>query len=376
MKKIGEKMFNNFYSGKRVFLTGHTGFKGSWLALWLNKLGAEVKGYALKPRTKNDHFVVAGIEKKVSSVLGDIRDYEKLRKEINDFKPEIVFHLAAQPLVRQSYLSPRETFEVNVIGTVNILDALRECDALLSFINVTSDKCYENLEKNEGYKENDPMGGYDPYSSSKGCSELVTASYRRSFYNRAPDEHPVLVASARAGNVIGGGDWCQDRILPDTISALMHNRIVEVRNPDAVRPWQHVLEPLSGYLWLASQVQQKDFTVFSGGWNFGPEPGSFVKVSEIVDMAIAGWGSGSWKDVSDSNLPHETALLVLDCEKANKDLSWRPVMDAKQSVALTVAWYKEFYTAAKTGGKVNCSSFNQIDEYFGKARSRGLAWVS
>ena len=213
-------MFNNFYSGKRVFLTGHTGFKGSWLALWLNMLGAEVKGYALKPRTKNDHFVVAGLEKKVSSVLGDIRDYEKLKKEINDFDPEVVFHLAAQPLVRESYLSPRETFEVNVIGTVNILDVLRESAALLSFINVTSDKCYENLEKNEGYKEDDPMGGYDPYSSSKGCSELVTASYRRSFYNRAPDEHPVLVASVRAGNVIGGGDWTPNALVVDVVEAL------------------------------------------------------------------------------------------------------------------------------------------------------------
>jgi CDP-glucose 4,6-dehydratase len=365
-------MFNNFYGGKRVFLTGHTGFKGSWLALWLNKLGAEVKGYALEPRTKNDHYVVAGIENKVSSILGDIRDYERLRKEIKDFKPEIVFHLAAQPLVRQSYLSPRETFEVNVIGTVNILDALRECDALLSFINVTSDKCYENQDKKEGYREDDPMGGYDPYSSSKGCSELVTASFRRSYYNCASDEHSVLVASARAGNVIGGGDWCQDRILPDTISALMNNRTVEVRNPDAVRPWQHVLEPLSGYLWLAAQVQQKDFSVFSGGWNFGPELDSFVKVSEIVDMAISSWGSGSWKDVSDSNSPHEAALLMLDCEKANKGLSWRPVMDAKQSVALTVAWYKEFHMA---GGKLDCSSLNQIETYFEKACSRGLAWA-
>ena len=365
-------MFNDFYKGKRVFITGHTGFKGSWLLLWLNYLGAEIKGYALKPRTQKDHFITAGLESKAESVIADIRDFEKLQKEIKYFRPQVVFHLAAQPLVRESYVNPRETYEVNVMGTVNILEALKGCDSVLSFVNVTSDKCYENVEKEAGYQESDPLGGYDPYSSSKGCSELVTAAFRKSFFDVEKGGRHALVTSARAGNVIGGGDWCRDRIMTDSIMALMNKRSIEIRNPEAVRPWQYVLEPLSGYLWLAAQAQRSDFSSFGGGWNFGPKTSALIKVKDVVDLVVKCWGEGGWKDVSDPAAPHEARLLMLDCAKAEAKLGWQPVLDVAKSVEMTVLWYKEF---ADNEDRMGPYSLGQLEEYIKTAASKNIAWT-
>ena len=365
-------MFNNFFDKKKVFVTGHTGFKGSWLLLWLKHLGAELKGYALEPKTENDHYVSAGLDNIVHSEINDIRNLQALKKSIIDFSPDVVFHLAAQPLVRQSYADPRETYEVNVMGTVNLFEAVRSCSSILSVINVTSDKCYENTEKEEGYVESDRMGGHDPYSSSKGCAELVTAAFRKSYFDRTDRRPRTMAASVRAGNVIGGGDWSKDRIMTDAVTALINSKEIAVRNPDAVRPWQHVLEPLSGYLWLAAQSESKNAHTFSGGWNFGPKAGSFTKVREVVEHIIYCWGSGSWTDASDPDAPHETRLLKLDCTKAEKQLAWTPVLDVKESIKLSVDWYKN-YIAHQTD--MSFFSKAQLEKYVEQARSKGIKWA-
>ena len=335
-------MFNNVFKDKAVLVTGHTGFKGSWLCIWLKELGANVFGYALEPYTDKDNFVVTGLQHKVAHIIGDVRDFHELRKVFEKYQPEFVFHLAAQAIVRESYISPKETYDINVGGTVNVLECCRLTDSVSVIINVTSDKCYENKEWIWGYRESDPMGGHDPYSSSKGCSELITAAYRRSFFNPNDfKDHRKSLSSARAGNVIGGGDWQKDRIIPDCIRALENEKPIEIRNPNATRPWQHVLEPLSGYLLLASKMYEEPHK-FCGAWNFGPNYDSIIPVGEIADKIVRFWRNGSWVDLSDKNAQHEAKLLSLDISKANSYLKWFPVWDIDKTIEKTVDWYKEY----------------------------------
>jgi len=338
MESLGmRKLFNNVFEGKTVLVTGHTGFKGSWLSIWLTELGANVLGYALEPYTRDDIFVVAGVERKIKSNFGDIRDFDKLKGIFDKYHPEIVFHLAAQPLVRLSYQQPKITYDTNIGGTVNLLECCRACDPVKVIINVTSDKCYENKEWVWGYRENDALGGYDPYSSSKACSEIITASYRSSFFKVGNK----FLSSVRAGNVIGGGDWREDRLVPDCIRALKKGERVGVRSPCSVRPWQHVLEPLSGYLLLASRMFQ-DGEKYSGAWNFGPYHGSVIAVEELARKLIDYWGSGQYKDLSQqsSQAPHEASILMLDISKAINQLNWAPALDVNEAIRLTVDWYK------------------------------------
>ncbi len=332
---VGDGTINSeFWKGKRVFLTGHTGFKGSWLSIWLTSLGAVVKGYALEPATEPNLFKIAGIEFLVESDIYDIRDYPALLYSILEFSPDIVIHMAAQPIVRASYEQPLETYQTNVMGTANLLEAVRQCSSVKAVINVTTDKCYENNEGVLGYKETDPMGGRDPYSSSKGCSELVTASYRESFLKAAN----IGVATARAGNVIGGGDWAKDRLIPDILRAFQAATPVVIRNPNATRPWQHVLEPLSGYLSLAEQLF-KNPSDFSEGWNFGPYDRDVRPVDWILDEMITLWPGTSWVLDQDDN-PHEAILLKLDISKASTMLAWMPTWDLKTTLAKIVRWHK------------------------------------
>lgn len=331
-----------FWAGKKVLLTGHSGFKGSWLAIWLEMLGAEVTGYALEPLTPNDNFVLSGIGSRINHHTGDLRDFERLRNLFEQTKPDIVFHLAAQPLVRLSYDSPKETYDINVGGSVNVLECCRLTESVQVIVNVTTDKCYENKEWVWGYRENDRLGGYDPYSSSKACSELVTEAYRKSFFNPGDfARHGKSLASARAGNVFGGGDWQVDRILPDCVRHLERGEPIIVRNPHAIRPWQHVLEPLSGYLLLAEKMFDKP-TTYAGAWNFGPEDSSFLNVGSLVDTVVKSWGSGSWEDRSVPGAVHEAHLLKLDITKAKALLGWAPVWQIERAVEETTRWYMEY----------------------------------
>ena len=333
-------MFNNIYKNKKIFLTGHTGFKGSWLSLWLNLLGAEVLGYSLEPNTNPSMFNELNIKNHISkSVIGDILNAEKLEKEMNDFKPDIIFHLAAQPLVRLSYSQPVLTYKTNVIGTLNVLEAARKCPSVKAFVNVTTDKCYENKETKTGYKENDPMGGYDMYSSSKGCVEIMSSSFRRSFL-QGKDSYSL--ATARAGNVIGGGDWALDRLIPDCIRAINENKPVEIRNPLSIRPWQHVLEPLSGYLLLGQKLLEEG-EKYAEGFNFGPESDSIINVGEIAKKVCEFWGKGEIIIHKTDDL-HEANLLTLNIEKAKKNLGWYPSFNALEAVKQTVEWYKCYYS--------------------------------
>lgn len=337
-------MNQQFWSGKKVLITGHTGFKGSWLAIWLNMLGADVAGYALEPLTSDDNFVLTGLEKRIKHNIGEIRDYACLQKFFCTVNPEIVFHLAAQPLVRTSYSDPKSTYDINVGGTVNLLECCRQTDSVKVVVNVTSDKCYENREWVWCYRENDRLGGYDPYSSSKACSELVTDAYRKSFFNTdACAFHGKSLASARAGNVFGGGDWQVDRIIPDCIRALEPGDPIIVRSPHAVRPWQHVLEPLSGYLLLAEKMFENP-TEYAEGWNFGPEGSSFLSVGMLVDLVVKAWGEGSWEDHSRQADFHEANLLKLDISKAKSLLGWSPVWNIDKAIVETVSWYRQYRT--------------------------------
>ncbi|NTU69607.1 CDP-glucose 4,6-dehydratase [bacterium] len=332
----------SFWKGKNVLLTGHTGFKGSWLAIWLDMLGANVIGYALDPITEKDNFVLSEIKKRINHNIGDVRDFNKLLAVFNKTKPELVFHLAAQPLVRESYNTPKETYDINVGGTVNIFECCRLNESVKVIINITTDKCYENKEWIWGYRENDRLGGYDPYSSSKACSELVTEAYCKSFFN--PEEfkrHGKSISSVRAGNVFGGGDWQIDRIMPDCIRHLERGEPIIVRNPHAIRPWQHVLEPLSGYLLLAERMFG-DPTAYVGAWNFGPEDSSFLTVGSLVNSVVSAWGSGSWEDHSAPGAVHEALLLKLDITKAKTLLGWTPVWRIDQAVNETVSWYQAY----------------------------------
>lgn len=334
--------FSNVYSGKRVLVTGHTGFKGSWLSLWLNELGAEVIGYALKPPTIPSLFKVCGIEKKITSIIADIRNLKMLREVFAEYQPEIVFHMAAQSLVRYSYKEPVETYETNIMGTVNLFEACRYTPSVKAIVNITSDKCYENREWVWGYRENDPMGGYDPYSSSKGCAELITNAYIKSYFN--PDnyeKHGVSLVSVRAGNVIGGGDWSEDRLIPDCMKALNESRPIVIRYPDAIRPWQHVLEPLYGYLLLAQCLYQ-DGPAFCGAWNFGPDDDDVKPVRWIVNHITEIWGDNNGWKIDNHNHPYEANYLKLDCSKAKSKLGWHPQWDLNFSLEKTVEWYKAY----------------------------------
>ena len=345
----------SFWQGKRVFITGHTGFKGGWLSLWLQQLGAQVKGFSLAPPTDTSFFSEVKIADGMDSEIGDIRDLDKLKQSISTFKPDVLIHMAAQPLVRHSYDNPVETYATNVMGTVNLFEAARQCSDLKAIVNVTSDKCYENKEWVWGYRENEPMGGHDPYSNSKGCAELVTSAYRNSFFS-APDA--LALASARAGNVIGGGDWADDRLIPDILRAFSNNEAVVIRNPLATRPWQHVLEPLSGYLTLAQRLYE-DGHAFAEGWNFGPEQDDVKSVKWILDFMTDKWGDEARWDIDTSHQPHEAQLLKLDISKALTKLDWAPKWSLSKALESTIYWHKSW----RNGEDMKAVSLSQIQDY-------------
>jgi CDP-glucose 4,6-dehydratase len=327
-----------FWRGKRVFLTGHTGFKGGWLSLWLQSLGAELVGFALAPPTRPNLFEVARVADGMSSVIGDIRSLEALAQAMRSFQPEIVIHMAAQSLVRQSYIEPVQTYATNVMGTVHVLEAVRQCGSVRCVVNVTTDKCYENREWEWGYREIEPMGGYDPYSNSKGCSELITSSYRRSFFQSSG----VALASARAGNVIGGGDWASDRLVPDILRAFERNEPVVIRNPESTRPWQHVLEPLSGYLTLVERLWC-DGESIAEGWNFGPQEDDARPVIWLVERMAHTWGQGaSWRLDAEKH-PHEAHYLKLDTSKARSRLGWRPIWSLDTALYNVTQWHRAWH---------------------------------
>mgnify|MGYP000946328314 FL=1 len=348
-----------FWRKRRVLVTGHTGFKGSWLCLWLAHLGAEVTGYALEPPTQPSLFELAGVGQLVRSCIGDIRDPDRLQQTFTEAAPELVIHMAAQPLVRDSYRLPVETYAVNVMGTVNLLEAVRQTPSVRAVVNVTTDKCYENREWCWGYRETDPMGGYDPYSSSKGCAELVTAAYRNSFLQ----ESGVAVATVRAGNVIGGGDWATDRLLPDLIRALLAGQPVQIRNPQAIRPWQHVLEPLSGYLLLAQRLYEQG-AAFAEGWNFGPADEDARPVSWIVQQLCAQWGPEARYIIDSGQHPHEAHYLKLDCSKARMRLGWQPVWGLTTALERIVDWLKVYVD----GGDIRRCCLEQIQNHAAEQR--------
>lgn len=358
-------MFGNVYKDKKVLITGNTGFKGSWLALWLLNLGARVVGYSLDLPTDPNHHEILNLDFK--TISGDVRNLEKLRKAIESFKPDIVFHMAAQSLVRKSYESPVETFETNVIGTVNLFEACRRIESVRAIVNVTSDKCYKNREWVWGYRENDPVGGHDPYSASKGCAEIVTESYRKSFFplDNYKKTHQTIVASVRAGNVIGGGDWGDDRLVPDIIRAASQNKKVYIRNPHATRPWQHVLEPLSGYLLLGQKLLEGD-RKFSGAWNFGPGDDGNRKVLSVIRELQKHWSNIDYKIKADQKNPHEANLLKLDCSKAYAKLKWKPAWDSSNTFVMTAQWYKEYYESGHVRSK------EQLAEYITDAKHKQI----
>ena len=352
-------MFGGAFNNRRVLITGVTGFKGSWLALWLLRSGAKVAGYSLAPPTAPSHYRLLDLE--VELTEGDVRDLDSVVKAFRRFRPELVFHLAAQPLVRKSYAEPVETFAANVMGTVNVLEACRQCDSVRGAVVITSDKCYENREWLWGYRENDPLGGYDPYSASKAAAEIVTASWRQSFFNPVDwgKKHQVLLASARAGNVIGGGDWAEDRLIPDIMKAAAEGRPGVIRNPAAVRPWQHVLEPLCGYLMLGQKLLagQKEF---ASAWNFGPDEHAAVTVGDAAARLCFHWsGIKIQMPPSDASAPHEAGLLKLDSSRARSVLGWLPCWEAEKTFAVTAAWYRDYYENGKVDSVENLALYEQ-----------------
>jgi len=342
-----------FWHGKRVFLTGHTGFKGSWLSLWLSDMGAIVKGYALEPPTAPSLFEQAKVAELIESEIGDIRDLERLSTSMSAFNPDVLIHMAAQPLVRLSYKDPIETYDTNVMGTVKVLEAARSCQNLKAIINVTTDKCYENREWVWGYRENEPMGGHDPYSSSKGCAELVTSAYRRSFMR----EQRIGLASVRAGNVVGGGDWAEDRLVPDILRAFEQDKPVVVRNPAATRPWQHVLEPLSGYLVLAQNLYAKPER-FASGWNFGPLDEDAKPVGDILNLMVSQWPGAKW-ELDNGAHPHEAGYLKLDISKARTELGWQPTWGLEKTLGKIIRWHRSWLDK----GDMQSECLQEIHEY-------------
>ena len=350
-----------FWHGKKVFLTGHTGFKGSWLSLWLQMLGAEVTGYSLEPPTVPSLFEVASVASGMRSITGDVCDLANLKQAIAKCKPEIVVHMAAQSLVRVSYQDPILTYQTNVMGTANLLQAVRETPSVSAVLVITSDKCYENRNSPQGYREIDPLGGHDPYSSSKACAELVASAYRSSFFLDRSGR-PVSLATARAGNVIGGADWAQDRLIPDIVKAFSEGKVLKVRNPEAVRPWQHVLEPLRGYLMLAQKLYENG-TAFANAWNFGPDSNDAKPVQWIVEQIADKWGSDAAWEVDDGEHPHEAQMLYLDWSKASQQLGWHPVLRLPEALSMTVDWYKHFLSGQNAREKC----LEQIAAYCEKA---------
>ena len=363
-----ENLFAGIYKGKKVVLTGHSGFKGSWMAKWLTAMGAEVHGFSLPAPSQPNHL--ACIDMQLNEQYGDIRHQQELADFVASVQPEIVFHLAAQALVRQSYADPVETFSANVMGTAHVLEACRKTPSVRAIVVISSDKCYENREWIWGYRENDPMGGFDPYSASKGCTELVTNSYRNSYFHPHDygTKHHVLLASGRAGNVIGGGDWASDRLIPDIVRAASVGQSVFIRNPLATRPWQHVLEPLSGYLTLGWRLLEGK-TEFADGWNFGPSGESNLTVDEVVKLSKKYWDK---VEIEYSNNPmdaHEANLLMLDCSKANKLMHWKPVWGIDDTISRTIGWYKEYYVMNKVNSTVD------LADYVRQAADKHIVWA-
>ncbi|MCJ7448895.1 MAG: CDP-glucose 4,6-dehydratase [Bacteroidales bacterium] len=358
-------MFNDFYKNKKILITGHTGFKGSWLSIWLDHLGADVIGIALDPKNERDLFLLAGLSGKMTDYREDIRNLNKINEIFQLGKPEIVFHLAAQALVLPSYENPVTTFKTNIIGTANILEACRIAESVQQIVVITTDKVYENKEQITGYRENDPLGGHDPYSASKAGAEIITQSYLRSFFSPGfVSGSGKSVATARAGNVIGGGDWSLNRIIPDCIRSLEESKPVIVRNPDAIRPWQHVLEPLFGYLLLAYRMAE-DPQKYSGAWNFGPEETDMKNVKGLVETMIKSWGSGNWELDTEVNKPHEAGILRLDINKSKSILGWKPVLNIDKALEMTVNWYKNYSSC-----DVYKLCIEQIKEYSKKWNSK------
>ena len=360
--------FQNIYRGKKVLITGHTGFKGSWMAIWLKELGAEVYGYALAPQSEMDNFVICKLTNEINHKEGDVRDGSSLKTYFQEVQPDFAFHLAAQPLVLLSYQDPVGTFDTNLMGTVNFWEAVRATSSVKAAVNVTTDKCYDNKEWVWGYRENDPMGGKDPYSASKGCSEIITNSYLESFFK---DEGTCNIASARAGNVIGGGDWALDRIVPDYFRAVKEGRKLEIRNPYATRPWQHVLEPLSGYLNLGAELYSKGKS-FSGGWNFGPEDMSNYSVKELIDEMLKLDSDGGYIIPEETSKLHEAVLLKLDISKASNYLKWKPALGFKETVSFTLNGYKDDLNSEVN---IYSSRVDQINDYVQSAKLNQILWA-
>ena len=354
-------MDSSFWKNKKVLLTGHTGFKGSWLSLWLQKLGVDLIGFSKSVPTKPSLFELADVGKNMTSIMGDITSIENITNVVKQHNPEIIVHMAAQSLVHKSYDQPLETFSTNIMGTVNLLEAVRNTSKKCVIINVTSDKCYENQELSRGYKENDPMGGYDPYSSSKGCAELITSSFRNSFFKDSNNkDYDISLASVRAGNVIGGGDWADNRIVPDIMRGILDKKIIKIRNPNSVRPWQYVLEPLRGYLELAEKLYNYK-SEYAESWNFGPEIDDAKPVSWLVNEIVEMWGENIEVDFDNDDLDHkhETNFLRLDCSKAKSKLKWNPKIKLEEGLKLTVNWYKQYEQTKE----LREFTENQIEEY-------------
>jgi len=354
----------SFWLNRKVLVTGHTGFKGGWLSLWLQQLGAKVTGYSLPPPTSPSLFEVAEVGLRMDSRIGDVRDLDTVKALVSEIKPDVIFHLAAQPLVRYSYDHPVETYTTNLIGSLNLLEAVRHSGGVRAVVMVTSDKCYENnATRSAPFTENSPMGGFDPYSSSKGAMELMVSSYRRSYFpsDRYP-EHGTAIATVRAGNVIGGGDWAADRLVPDAIQAFANNQPVTIRNPQATRPWQHVLDPLSGYLLLAQQLFNTG-TDLAEGWNFGPSARDEQTVGWIMDRLTQLWGNGAAWQTSEDQHPHEAMQLTLDCSKALQRLNWQPRWDIEQGLKATIAWYKDLQDYSSSVYNLTCDQIGQYERY-------------
>ncbi len=363
-------MFNNIYNKRKVLVTGHTGFKGSWMVVWLLQFGAEVTGYSLSPPTEPNHYDLFDFNIDIDSIIGDVEDGKKLKKIFKEKQPEIVFHLAAQPIVRFSYKKPAETFSTNVMGSVNVLEAVRETGSVRALINVTSDKCYENKEWVWGYREDDSLGGYDPYSASKGCVEIITNCWRKSFFNieEYGKKHDTLLATVRAGNVIGGGDWAIDRLIPDMMRAASRKEALILRNPKATRPWQHVLEPLSGYFLLGQKLLEGK-SKFAQAWNFGPSAEDNITVEEIAEQAKQIWPDLVYKVENPFEQPHEAGMLKLDCSKARTELNWKPVWNGSIALEKTVQWYRSFYESKEI------KTLEDINHYIEDTKRKNNLWA-
>ena len=369
-----ESNFEGVFQGIPVLVTGHTGFKGSWLSIWLNELGAKVIGYSLDPPTVPSNFEASQLSQRVVDIRSDVRKLDALCRVIEEFKPLVVFHLAAQAIVLESYANPKDTFDINVGGTVNILEAIRLTKSVRAAVCITSDKCYQNQEWAWGYREIDRLGGSEPYSASKAMAELAISSYRQSFFPTDKyEEHGVAVASTRAGNVIGGGDWGKNRIVSDSVRALMKGQTIRVRNPQSVRPWQFILEPLSGYLWLTVKLLREGHR-YAEAWNFGPPEQLAISVQDLVQELIGLWGTGKWEDVSSDQAPHETGLLRLSWEKAANLLGWQPVYTWHEALAETADWFKEYHES-DAGVDMYNTCVEQIRRYVDHARELGAVWA-